>query len=807
MDRRSVVSDRVTVDGKFFALGRERFPFRGVTYGTFAPRADGYRFPEREVVKQDFAQLREAGFTVVRTYTCPPDDVLDLAADWDLRVLAGAFYPDWRYLVDGSRRDHRRVRREAVAEVRETARRLAGHEQVLGLSIGNEIPADVVRWFGADAIARTLRELVEVVREEDPALLATYGNYPTTEYLPLDALDFLTFNVFLEQPDDLRRYLTRLHHLAGDRPLVLGELGLDADTTAAGERRQAEVLDWQLETALERGVAGSCVFAFTDDWVVGDARVDDWHFGLTRADRSPRPALAVARKWNERTVRDLRADWPRISVVVCAYNAEATIDECLVHTCALDYPDLEIVVVDDGSEDATASIAARHPRVRLVKAPHAGLSAARNIGYRAATGELIAYLDSDAFPAPEWPYYLALGLDAPEVGGVGGPNVPPASDGAAAEVVAAAPGGPVHVLVSDDRAEHVPGCNMAFRKDVLEQVGGCQVVFTSAGDDVDLCWRVLDAGWEIGFHPAALVWHHRRGSLRAYLRQQRGYGRSEALVEARHPHRFTAAGTARWGGRIYNPVAPLAGRQRIYRGPFGSAPYQSGHHSDGHALELAHQLGLPAAALALPTAALGLLAPALALPALAALVLTAVLYAVDVARAPRRGAAFRLRLALHQLLQPIVRTAARAGQQRAARRAAPGAAPLPPVLRRLPRGGVLVAEDRTRAELAGAVLDGVRRRGLRVAAATGWDDHDGTLYMSSLLRGELITSSHPAGYVQLRVRGCVRRRALTAGAALAGGVALASPTLGAVLATAQLGTIVFAAARTRRLLPNLLGAA
>ena len=91
MDRRAVVSDRITVDGKFFALGRERFAFRGVTYGTFAPRTDGSRFPERHVVKQDFAQLREAGFTVVRTYTAPPDDVLDLAADWDLRVLAGAF--------------------------------------------------------------------------------------------------------------------------------------------------------------------------------------------------------------------------------------------------------------------------------------------------------------------------------------------------------------------------------------------------------------------------------------------------------------------------------------------------------------------------------------------------------------------------------------------------------------------------------------------------------------------------------------------------------------------------------------------
>src|SRR4029079_19351493 len=132
------MTDRITVDGKFFAVNRRRFRFQGVTYGTFVPRDDGARYPEREIVKQDFAQLRSAGFTVVRTYTCPPEDVLELAADWDLRVLAGAFYPDWRYLLGGSRRDRKQVTRAAAEEVRQAAHRLAGNAQVLGLSIGNE---------------------------------------------------------------------------------------------------------------------------------------------------------------------------------------------------------------------------------------------------------------------------------------------------------------------------------------------------------------------------------------------------------------------------------------------------------------------------------------------------------------------------------------------------------------------------------------------------------------------------------------------------------------------------------------------
>ncbi len=329
-----------------------------------------------------------------------------------------------------------------------------------------------------------------------------------------------------------------------------------------------------------------------------------WGFGLTREDRSPRPALQVAAQWNQRTVRDLEFNWPSISVVICAHNAADTLDECLRHTCALDYADLEILVVDDGSSDSTPEIAMKHPGVRLVQIDHSGLAAARNAGFEAATGELVAYLDSDAFPTPEWPYYLALAFDAPDVGGAGGPNIPPYDEPPGAEVVARAPGGPVQVLFSDDRAEHVPGCNMAFWRLVLSEIGGFDPVYTKAGDDVDVCWKILNRDWEIGFHPAALVWHRRRKGLRNYLRQQREYGRSEALVEDRHPERFTPAGTARWRGRIYNSLTPSFMWQRIYRGPYGTAAYQSVYQGGGHFVDLVHQVGIPGAVMLLLTAPL-----------------------------------------------------------------------------------------------------------------------------------------------------------------------------------------------------------
>src|SRR6185436_7839942 len=142
------------------------------------------------------------------------------------------------------------------------------------------------------------------------------------------------------------------------------------------------------------------------------------------------------------------------------------------------------------------------------------------------SGEIVAYLDGDAHCHPEWPYHLALALEEPGVVAAGGPNLPVLDAGFAERVVAACPGGPMHVLLSDDRAEHIPGCNMAIRRDALSAVGGFDSAFVSAGDDVDVCWKLLDRGGQIAFAPAAQVRHHRRASFAGYLKQQFGYGRS-----------------------------------------------------------------------------------------------------------------------------------------------------------------------------------------------------------------------------------------------------------------------------------------
>src|SRR5262249_38072251 len=201
----------------------------------------------------------------------------------------------------------------------------------------------------------------------------------------------------------------------------------------------------------------------------------------------------------------------------------------------------------------------------------------RNTGLDAARGEIVAYIDDDAVADPHWLDYLVHTFGSTTHAAVGGPNIPPPG-GAVADAVANAPGRPLHVLLTDTVAEHVPRCNLGCRRDALAAVGGFDPQFRAAGDDVDVCWKIQDAGWTIGFSPAAVVWHHRRASVRAYLRQQIGYGKAEALLERKWPEKYNAAGHATWSGRpafgggAEKRRAPR--RWRVYYGVWGSGLFQ-----------------------------------------------------------------------------------------------------------------------------------------------------------------------------------------------------------------------------------------
>jgi len=262
----------------------------------------------RQYCHQTGAWLTQAKF--LRTYTVPPRWLLDSAERYGVRVMVGLPWEQHvAFLEDSERAD------AIDAQVRACVREYAGHPAVLCYTLANEIPAPIVRWYGRRRIEAFLRRLYWAVKAEDPDSLVTYVNYPTTEYLELSFLDLFSFNVYLEDRERLASYLARLQTLAGDRPLIMAELGLDSRRN--GELRQAETLSWQIEAAFASGCGGLFVFAWTDEWYRGGFEIEDWDFGLVRRDRSSKRALETVAQAFERVPLPADFDWPRVSVIVC----------------------------------------------------------------------------------------------------------------------------------------------------------------------------------------------------------------------------------------------------------------------------------------------------------------------------------------------------------------------------------------------------------------------------------------------------------------------------------------------------------
>jgi O-antigen biosynthesis protein len=568
------VNHRVRTRAKFFFERDEKFFVKGVTYGPFAPDAEGMHFGAPEKARSDFRLMAQAGINLIRVYYVPPRWFLDLCEEFHLRALISIPWSEHLEFLND-----RKVRRDAERNVAEGVRENAGHSAVFGYLVGNEIPTTMVRWLGARQVTEFVETLINIGREEDDGALFSYASYPPTEYLLPQNSDFATFNVYLHRQSDFESYLARLQNLAEEKPLLLGEFGMD--TIRHSEPEQAEMLRWHIESVVRGGLAGTIIYAWTDEWFRGGQEITDWAFGLVRRDRTPKLSYSTVEELfanhGSMTRKVSLRRYPKVSVIVCSYNGAKTLDRCLESLQSLEYPDYEVILVDDGSKDHTQQIATRHPWVVNIRQENSGLSAARNVGARAATGEVIAYTDSDCMADPEWLYFMVGTLLSGEFAGVGGPNISPPAENWIQACVAAAPGGPNHVLLSDIIAEHIPGCNMAFYKWAFEKVGGFDHEYRKAGDDVDFCWRLQQEGQIIGFSPAAVVWHYRRFTLTAFRKQQQGYGEAESLLRFRHLVFFGPTGTAKWKGQIYG--APrftwLVNRPIIYHGIFGEGLFQS----------------------------------------------------------------------------------------------------------------------------------------------------------------------------------------------------------------------------------------
>ena len=244
----------------------------------------------------------------------------------------------------------------------------------------------------------------------------------------------------------------------------------------------------------------------------------------------------------------------KVSVVIPAHNADATLAECLAACAHQTHQDVEIIVVDDGSKDGTSAIAHSY-RVNLLVQPNRGPAAARNAGAAAANGEVIAFTDADCVPHEDWIDRLIAPLDD-TVAAVGGAYGTANPKSALARFV--------HAEILSryanyrDTIDFAGSYNVAIRRHVFDEIEGFDTDFkTSSAEDNDLCYRLADAGYAIAFARDAVVDHHHPTYVWKYLRTQMRHGYWRMKLYAKHPGRKSGDHYAS-GVELWAPVYAVA---------------------------------------------------------------------------------------------------------------------------------------------------------------------------------------------------------------------------------------------------------
>jgi GT2 family glycosyltransferase len=238
---------------------------------------------------------------------------------------------------------------------------------------------------------------------------------------------------------------------------------------------------------------------------------------------------------------------PSASVVVAAYNAEATVGECVGSLLDVRYPRelLQLLVVDNGSEDETvAAVREQGGGVELLFEQKRGAAAARNAGIRAAAGDVVAFTDADCTVDPDWLARLVEPLTDPQVGITGG-AIRAAAGANEIELF----GERIHDhrrAIEELRPPYAITMNWASRRQVLGELGGFDERFIR-GQDVDLSYRAIEAGYRIAFAAGAVIYHRNERTLGGLLREGFVHGFHGVRARKRHEDFLRRYGHGRGG--------------------------------------------------------------------------------------------------------------------------------------------------------------------------------------------------------------------------------------------------------------------
>ncbi|GAA1498589.1 glycosyltransferase [Paeniglutamicibacter kerguelensis] len=232
---------------------------------------------------------------------------------------------------------------------------------------------------------------------------------------------------------------------------------------------------------------------------------------------------------------------PTVSVIVPGYNEEAVIENCVSSILASKYPHVEVILVDDGSTDATprlmAELAASDSRVRCILQKNAGKGAALNHGLRESSGEVLLFVDADGIFGLDTIEQMLRGFNGPKVGAVCGDDRPVNLNTVQTRlltVISHVGTGLVRrALTMLHCLPIVSGNAGAFRREVLELAGPLNEV--TIGEDLELTWRIHKAGFRVNFAPRALVYAESPSTLKGLWKQRVRWARG--LLQTLKIHR------------------------------------------------------------------------------------------------------------------------------------------------------------------------------------------------------------------------------------------------------------------------------
>jgi GT2 family glycosyltransferase len=258
----------------------------------------------------------------------------------------------------------------------------------------------------------------------------------------------------------------------------------------------------------------------------------------------------------------LPASTPMVSVVVTVRDDERTIAACLESISRLQYPNYEVIVIDDASRDRSVEIAAAAPGVRLMRQlSRAGLGTIRNAALHVARGDLIAFTLADCVVDADWLTLAVRAITEDACDAVGGPIFPSQAErGVAAHVLAAIEKIGETAGAKQSSGEHavqLADRNMLVRKSSLIAVGGFDARFIDEGGDRDLAARMRAAGMTLARCSAGFVWRCGRITLGEFLRQRIRDGRAEAMLAIAAIGSFGAIAQA-WARRHYSAASSSA---------------------------------------------------------------------------------------------------------------------------------------------------------------------------------------------------------------------------------------------------------